>query len=103
MTEDNIEFLELLKQYLSQVHSEIMNSTAKKLFLLYFKQDFKSVFPNIYNSMEAEMHNIDGRLLILLAMSIKLLLFELQEHLEDEQYQSMIKILDLWNVPRRFG
>lgn len=104
MTEDNKnEFLELIIKCLRQGYSEILNSQAKKLFLSYLKQDFKSIFPNIYDSMEAEMHNIDGHLLILLVMSIKALLFELQGLLDDERYQSLIEILDLWNVPRRFG
>ncbi|KKM86922.1 hypothetical protein LCGC14_1274160 [marine sediment metagenome] len=80
-----------------------MNSGTKKLYLSYLKQDIKSTFPNIYDSMEVEMHNIDSRLMISLAILIKELLFILQDHLEDGQYEDFKEVLDLWYVPRKFG
>ncbi|KKM63004.1 hypothetical protein LCGC14_1515920 [marine sediment metagenome] len=95
--------LELIKQSLKIVFSEIVNSKAKKLYLSYLKQDIKSTFSNIYDSMDVEMHNIDSRLMISLAILIKELLLILQDHLEDGQYEDLKEVLDLWYVPRKFG
>ena len=95
--------LEIMKQSLKIVYSEILNSGVKKLYLSYIKQDFKSKFPNIYDSMEVEMHNIDSRLLISLAVLIKEFLFILQDHLEEGQYEDFKEICDLWNGPRKFS
>ncbi|TET57076.1 MAG: hypothetical protein E3J52_10890 [Promethearchaeota archaeon] len=101
MTELN--YLELLKQCLTHVHSELMTSTLKSLFLSNIKQSYKIIFPNIYDFMEAEMHNIDSRLMISLVILIQGLLFELQGHLEEKQYEDLKEVLDRWYVPRKFG
>ena len=52
--------------------------------------------------MDAEMHNIDSRLMISLVILIKGLLFELQDHLEPKQYEDLKEVLDLWYIPRKF-
>jgi len=101
MAESN--YLELLKQCLKQVHSELMTSTLKNFFLSNIKQSYKIIFPNIYDSMDAEMHSIDSRLMLSLVILIKGLLFELQDHLEKKQYEDLKDILDLWYVPRKYG
>ncbi len=100
---DKFDFLALLKQYLKHVHSEMMNSTIKSLLLSKIKQNYKTLFPNIYDSMEAEMHNIDSRLMLSLVVLIQSLLFELQGHLEPKQYEDLKEALDLWDVRRKFG
>jgi hypothetical protein len=38
-----------------------------------------------------------------LVILIKGLLFELQDHLENGQYEDLKEILDLWYVPRKYG